>query len=111
MTGREQELTDEAGVVLNKDGTIRQKSGRKPKEDELPELTQLEQNALIGNLPNIEMMLEVVLQACGLIRRKDQLERQVDKLERQVHDTRTTLDREQQRLGETKAQRMEFARG
>lgn len=102
--------TTNEDVVFNKDGTIRQKAGRKPKMDP-EELTQLEQNTLLENLPNIEMLFQAGLQACILLRQKDQLERQVDVLERQAHDLRISLDREQQRLAEAKTTRMEYARG
>ena len=85
--------------------------GRPPKEESIPELTQLEQNALIDNLPNVEILLQALMQACVLIRQKDQLERQVDALQRQAHDIRIALDREQQRLAEAKVSRMEYARG
>ena len=81
------------------------------RDSKIPELNQLEQNALLDNLPNIEMMLQALMQACALIRQKDQLERQVDVLSRQSHDIRAALDREGQRLAEAKATRMEYARG
>jgi hypothetical protein len=78
---------------------------------ELAELTQLEHNAILENVLNIEMLLEALQQACVLIRQKDQLEHQVDALSRQSHDLRIVLDREQSRLAEAKATRLEYARG
>lgn len=100
---------DDAVVTAPSEPRVRR--AYKKRDPSIPELNQLEQNALLDNLPNIEMMLQALMQACVLIRQKDQLERQVDVLSRQLHDVRIALEREQSRLAEAKATRMEYARG
>ena len=106
-----QEILDEVLPTSEEPPARRAYKKRGPREEPIPELNQLEQNTLLDNLPNIEMMLQALMQACVLIRQKDQLERQVDVLSRQLHDVRIALEREQSRLAEAKATRMEYARG